>query len=150
MAYTDKQKAEVIAILESNNGNVTGTLKELKASSAYKKISKNTLLKWRNILRGSENCTQKRESIENELPKARFDLVQGIEGLLPECIETIRKKLPEATAKEAAVILGILVEKYQVSNNMPTQIQKITINKPLSEMTFEEKASLYNELPSFN
>lgn len=106
--YTDVQRAEALAALKANGGNLSKTERETG-------IPRGTLLYWR---KHSENAapielqTQKSESLTTELKSVAFRLVQKLAARLED---------DDASVQQLATSLGIVVDKLQLLQGQPTE-----------------------------
>ncbi len=127
-SYSDNEKAEALAALDANGGNVTLTARQLT-------IPKQTLENWSNE-RGihpavTEMGTQKKE-----------DLRASLESLAAKLVDRLTNGVDLASFKDASIALGIAVDKMQLLAGKPT-----VITEP-QRLTPEERRRRIDELIS--
>ena len=106
--YTDDEKANALAVLESNGGN-------LKASARHLGIPVNTLRAWREGIGAGE-------SVQNLRPKKDADLAELFERELFAVFEVMQTKRQDATYSQLATAAGIYTDKMRLLRNLPTEI----------------------------
>lgn len=130
--YSDEERANTLAALAANGGNVNLTAKQLG-------IPAKTIENWSkgkahpDVAKLGE---QKKGPLADALEVVAFKIVD----LLPE-------KIPSATLQQAATSLGILVDKMQLLRNKPTEIQGAP-DDDLRNLTDEELAKRREETRS--
>lgn len=106
--YSDSDKANALAALDANGGNLYKTAKHLG-------LSISTLQSWANI---SEDKAARLEPLRNrkrkELQEVLRDLAYQITSVIPE-------KLGEANLQQTSVSLGIVLEKMQLLEGKATE-----------------------------
>lgn len=117
--YTEEERAVALAALDAHEGNV------LKAA-AFCKIPRKTLENWRDGGAVNEAVAELRHIKKGELA----DRLEALAHLL---VDAMPEKLAEATLKDAAVALGVSVDKMQLLRNKPT-----TITDDISSVTDAE------------
>lgn len=136
MPYTDKQKAEAIAYLQSNKGNVKRTVEQLRKSEEFSTVTKPTLLRWRKQFEGIIGDTHKKEAIESELPEAKTKLSTAFHDLAQLSIEKAVGKIDEASYFELVKGAAVATDKKLLLNGEPTEI-----NETRDSITDDEKAA---------
>ena len=98
--YTDQQKAEALAALMENGGNVKATARELQ-------IPRGTLLAWRD----KQDSPAVINTISPELTQARIDLWDQTQQMAARRIQEL---LPLTTElRDVAVAARVAVDAYQ-------------------------------------
>jgi transposase-like protein len=122
--YTDAQKAEALAALDANGGNVKRTARELDIPEA-------SLREWskgRNSPPGADLCAQK-----------KADLGEGLEALIGRLMGGLSEaKIAKAGLSEVGVVLGIAFDKLQLLRGQPTSIttnESLTTDQRLEKLT---------------
>lgn len=118
--YTEDDKANALATLELNGGNL------LKTASALK-IPYMTLKDWSSGLGVTVAVTENREVKKQSIADSLEELCYKILGTVPD-------KLAEASFKDAMTGLGIAVDKMQVLRGEPN-----TINSHRTSSTHTER-----------
>jgi transposase-like protein len=126
MAHSDHRKAEALAVLQANGGNVAKTARQLG-------IPRATITLWRD---GGVS-----EDVTESCQGKKQDLADALEALVWKCVECLPDKLANANAKDAATVMGIATEKMQLLRERPTSIQKTE-----TDLTPEERARRVAEL----
>ena len=137
--YSDVQKAEALAALKANAGNVKRTARELG-------IPEGTVTDWK---RG------KGVFLGVDLPAEKEDdLAQLYEDTAKKLLKVAGVKAKEAGARDAMVASGIAIDKARLLRDQPTQIQGVTVlqdipTEHLGEMVREalDKAPEAKEAP---
>jgi transposase-like protein len=117
--YTEAQRAEALAVLKSNNGNLSRTERETG-------IPKGTLLYWRNnstYAAPIEMQTQKTESLRGELESVAYRLVRKLAERLNDT---------DAGVQQLATSLGIVIDKLQLLDGKPTE-RTAVVNESLTD-----------------
>ena len=94
--YGTKEKESALAILDQEGGNV-------QRASRVAKVSAMTLKRWSEAR--SPDKAEKARLVERE------NFIKEAWTTINECIKELKKKVPNASAKELAVIIGILFDK---------------------------------------
>jgi hypothetical protein len=126
MAYSEEYKAECLALLDANGGNVKRTAKELD-------LPYSTLYDWSKNRYLPDNVPE----IQN---KKRADLLAIIEEHIYGALEAADGKRPEASYKDLITGAAILIDKGRLLADQPTNIVGV---KNLSDA---ERANRVNEL----
>ena len=119
--YTDEQRADALAVLKSNGGNLSQTERETG-------IPKGTLRYWRENSSNAapiELQTQKTESLRGELESVAYRLVRKLSERLNDT---------DAGVQQLATSLGIVIDKLQLLEGKPTERTAV-----VSELTNEER-----------
>lgn len=106
---SDEEKAQALAALDANGGDVSRTARQLG-------LPRTTLNEWKagRVTNGVTELRQvKKASLADELERIAY-----------KCVEVLPDKLETATAKDTAVVLGVSVEKMQLLREKPTQITR--------------------------
>lgn len=127
MAHSDNRKAEALAALDANGGNVARTARQLG-------IPRKTLSEWAAGRGVAEDVAE----IRQQKTEALADRLETIAHSL---LDSFKDKLPDASLKDAATAFGIAVDKMRLLREEPTSIQKTE-----AELTPEERAQRVREL----
>lgn len=102
--YTEAEKAEALAVLEANAGNITGTARVVGIPAA-------TLRLWRghSAPAPAETCEEKKQ-----------DLATALEEIARKLIGAIPEKIGEASLQQVSTSLGIAIDKMQLLRGQPT------------------------------
>lgn len=107
--YTDAERAEALAALASNGGNISRTAAQLK-------IPRMTLSTW----------AGKGDDVSDELAalkeRAQGNLASALEGVAWRLVGVMPEKLEAASLRDVATALGITVDKIQLLRGEPTAI----------------------------
>lgn len=106
-AYTDEERANALAALAANAGNVARTAAQLDIPQA-------TLRAWSTGDRHPEStqmCDQKKGPLADRLEEVAWKLA-----------EAIPDKLADSPLQQIATSLGIVIDKMQLLRNKPTAI----------------------------
>jgi hypothetical protein len=109
MAHSEDRKAEVLAVLAANGGNVLRTARKMGLPEA-------TVRKWKNgevPATVAEKCEEKKRSIADALEA----IIWQVLGILPD-------KLPGASVHELNGTLKLSAETRQLLRGEPTSIQE--------------------------
>lgn len=107
--YTDAQRAEALAALQANGGN-------LSATSRATGIPIRTIARWRDNPdpRLGEVANEKKQGLEESLERIAHALVDAIPG-----------KINEAPLNHVSVALGIAVDKLRLLRGEATNIEEV-------------------------
>ena len=94
--YGTKEKESALAILDQEGGNFQ------RASRAVN-VSAMTLRRW--------NDARTPDKVEKARLVERENFIKQAWDTINKCVEELKKKIPDASAKELAVIIGILFDK---------------------------------------
>jgi len=138
VAKWDHRKAEALAALDANGGNVNRTARQLG-------IPESTLRGWKKLDEEQAStpfAAQTREVREfreiREEKKAA--LADRLETIAHQIVDALGDKIPEANLQQAATSLGIITDKMQLLRNAPTAIHE---NRDVSE---DDRAARIAEL----
>jgi len=107
-SYGDQEKAEALACLESNGGNLQRTSRQLG-------IPRKTLEQWRNGLHLHKGVAEiSREKVGS--------LANAAEILAWRIVESLPEKIAEASLKNAATAFGIMIDKMLLLQGRATTI----------------------------
>lgn len=112
MAHSDAQKAEALAALAANGGNVARTARQIGVPAT-------TLTKWSKGVNVNGDVTEKGE-------EKRIGLADRLETLAHQIVDRLPEKFDDATAQQLATTLGITVDKMQILRGKPSQINQET------------------------
>lgn len=108
--YSDKDKAESLAVLDANGGNVAKTSRDTS-------IPSNTLIDWRD----GRGVVSEVTEIRCENRKA---LAEHLEDIAYKIVEAIPDKIGEANLVQLSTSLGISVDKMQLLRGKATAINE--------------------------
>jgi transposase-like protein len=114
--YTDEQRAEALAALAANGGNI-------KLTAAQLGIPRMTLADWAN----GACC----EAVTELRHQKKQDLADALEALAYKLVEAAAGKIADAPLQACATAAGIAVDKMLLLRNQPTVIAQ-------TKMTDEE------------
>jgi transposase-like protein len=106
-AYSDDDKANALAALAANGGNVAKTARQLK-------LPRVTLLRW--------SAGQVHPEVSNLGHQKRKALDRKLEDLAHRLVDALPGKIDRATLAQAAVALGIAIEKMRLLREQATDI----------------------------
>ena len=170
MAYSSKQRAEALATLEANGGNIRRTSRELKLGQA-------TLSAWLTESRAvktnrapeqtltqvgarSETYAAQTETVHNItsagnfieaqavaveaeelLPAVRGDFIRDLTSLRARLLAHLSDNLENLSAKDAAIALGIVIDKVELLEGNATSRTAIvnggSIDEAIERLTLE-------------
>lgn len=122
---SDQQKAEALAVLDANAGNVSKTARDTG-------IPRKTLEEWRDG-RVAEGVAELRQ-------EKKEGLADRLEAIALQMLDAMPSKILDASLKDTATAVGIAIDKRQLLTGQPTAIQR---NEGLTE---DERASRVAEL----
>jgi len=108
MAYTEKERAEALVTLEANGGNVLQTASQLGIGEA-------TLHRW--IAENSENGDHKSNlavATAELIPETRESFISELKTLRNKVLRHLDGIVEDLKAREAAITLGILIDKTEL------------------------------------
>lgn len=123
MAWSDDEKANALAALAANGGNVAATAKQLG-------IPRITLTHWANGDHVS-NDVSKNGQVKKVL------LADRLEALAIKLVDAASGKITDANLKDTLVSLGVAVDKMQLLRNRPTEITNDVSHLSDSELDTE-------------
>ena len=121
--YSDEDRANALAALAANGGNVSKTARDLD-------IPEPTLRCWATGERHPE-ALQMRDG-------KMADLADRLEEVAWKLSDAIPGKIGKASLKDTAISLGITVEKMRLLRDKPTSISKDATEPDLSALDDEE------------
>jgi len=163
MAYSSKQRAEALATLEANGGNLRKTSRELNIGLA-------TISAWRSESRtvksnrtpeqaGARSNTQtevihditsagkfieaQAVAVEAEelLPAVRGDFIRDLTSLRARLLAHLSDNLENLSAKDTAIALGIIIDKVELLEGNATSRTAIvnggSIDEAIERLTLE-------------
>lgn len=110
--YSDEIKAETLALLDVNNGNVRKTSRQTG-------VPQSTIRDWRDGKGVVDAVAEIRARKKGEISDLIRDELEAI-------FEAMKSKRSEATYKELATAGGILIDKMQLLDGDPTSIEEFT------------------------
>ena len=126
--YTDRQKAEALAALDANDGNLSRTSRQIG-------IPRKTLERWRNGEGTNGDVAQLRHQKKGELAREMTKIAWQLAGDMQ--LPVRRRK---ATLVQTATAMAIVIDKAQLLRGEPTSI---TENADLS---YDERVARVAEL----
>ncbi|HEX8097836.1 MAG TPA: hypothetical protein VF507_07355 [Pyrinomonadaceae bacterium] len=112
--YSDNDKAEALAALDANGG-------DLKHTSKLLRIPLSTLTDWSKNRGINQQVTDFRED-------KKKDLAGKLEELAHKCVDLLPEKLPFASVRDLAGALIVAVDKMRLLKGEPTAInQTVTL-----------------------
>jgi len=108
MAYTEQFRAEALVTLEANGGNLTQTAEQLNIGVA-------TLSRW--VEENSENGTHKSDiavAASELVPETRESFISELKTLRNKVLRHLDGIVEDLKAREAAITLGILIDKTEL------------------------------------
>ncbi len=110
--YSDEEKAQALAALDANGGNVKRTAGQLG-------IPVSTLREWargRGVVNGVTKIRHQKKG----------ELADELETIAWRVLDALPEKLAEADARALATLLGIVIDKVQLLRGQPTDRTAIT------------------------
>lgn len=117
--WTDAEKAEILAALDANQGNVKRTARQCG-------VPISTLRGWAKGRGTNAGVAQLR-------PEKRGDLADALEGIAWQIVELLPGKLETAEVRELATLLGVSLDKLLVLRGQPnnrTEVSGVQIYVP--------------------
>jgi transposase-like protein len=121
--YSDEERAQALAALAANGGNISLTAKQLD-------IPIKTLSNWANGIRHPESA-----QMGNEKKKLMADVLEEIAWKL---IDAIPGKVKKAPLGQTVTSMAIAVDKMRLLRNLPTELPGAAQALDLSKLTDEE------------
>jgi len=113
-SYSDEEKAETLALLKANGGNVKRTARE-------KGIPYKTVEAW--VRRGNL------ESLAEGVQEQKEDELEVVLGRIAlKAARRADERIPKESAKVAMIALGIAIEKLQLLKGQPTSIERVDLS----------------------
>jgi len=120
--YSDEERANALAALAANRGNVSLTAKQLD-------IPPKTLENWA------------KQRVHPEAAKLgdrkKEEMADSLRGIAWRLLESMPEKIPKASLKDTAIAFGIAVEKARLLRDEPTEIHEQRDNE--RERLFRER-----------
>jgi hypothetical protein len=126
--YSEDEKAEILAVLDANEGNRKRTARQLK-------VPRTTIITWENKPM-SENLDSLRHQKKRELADKIDEVVWQIVTAMPEKIE-------KAGLKDSAIAMGTGIDKSNLLRGDPTSITGSADSLQSAQQIFAKK---YREL----
>jgi transposase-like protein len=136
--YSDEEKAQALAILYANNGNIAEAQRQLG-------IPYRTLANWA----AEEREGQTHAAIANIGNQKKSDLAQRLEEIARELADAMPDKIQAATLQQVATSMAIAIDKMQLLRGAPTSISDIAIEQiadRIERMTDDERAILARQI----
>lgn len=92
-------------------------------------------------IRNKEKYTADIQSYDQRLQKTQDQLMEAMGFVGQEALQQVHKKLPEASAAQAATIYGILFDKQQILSGSTNQAQ-VNLSFDLTGLSADDTASL--------
>lgn len=108
--YTDKEKAEALAIVDMQGGNVN-------AAARLTGVPQSTLERWAS----GERVNQNVEALRISERKPLSDLIEDLAYDIVDAVKT-NGSLKRSNARDLLISLGIAVDKIQLLRGQPTSI----------------------------
>jgi transposase-like protein len=139
MAYTPEQRAEALVTLEANGGNILQTATQLGIGEA-------TLHRW---ISESSNTGDNKSDIaiaaEEIIPATRETFISELKTLRNKVLRHLDGIVEDLKAREAAITLGILIDKTELLEGNATSRTAVVGN---GETVDEAITRLSSELES--
>ena len=121
--YSDDQRANALAALAANGGNIKRTSRDLG-------IPQQTLREWSKGL-----C---HPAVTELRDQKKGTLAQGLEEMAWKLIGVVPEALKDCNIQQLATALGITIDKMQLLRNKPTEITRTEGQDDLSTLTDDE------------
>lgn len=118
MAYSEHDRAAALAALETNNGNLTRTAKQLG-------MSDRTLRRWRDEHNNPGETASLKTATTAALPAARASIAQRLQDFIHQALDIAPDKLNDASLQHLFVAIGVSVDKAQLLEGRPTNIGEV-------------------------
>lgn len=132
--YSDEEKAEALAALDANDGDVRKTARSLA-------IPYTTLREW--------VTHQQHDAVTNIRTQKKSDLAQRLEEIARELADAMPDKIQAANLQQVATSMAIAIDKMQLLRGAPTSISDIAIEQiadRIERMTDDERAILARQI----
>jgi hypothetical protein len=113
--YSDSQKAEYLAALDLNGGNVNGTAKQLG-------IPSKTLENW-------SLGKNQHPDVANMGGEKKEQLVDRMDKIVHQLLDVIPDKIPEANLTQLSTAYGIMYDKIRLERGQPTSITESSVDE---------------------
>jgi transposase-like protein len=136
MAYSEQQRAEALVTLESNGGNILQTATQLGIGEA-------TLHRW--VAESSESGEHKSNlaiATEELIPETRETFIAELKTLRNKVLRHLDNIVSDLKAREAAVTLGILIDKTELLEGNATSRTAVvgngeSVDEAITRLTIE-------------
>lgn len=117
--WTDEEKAEILAALDANQGNVKRTARQCDVPTS--------------TLRGWAKGRGTNAGVAKLRPQKRGELADALEEIAWQIVDLLPSKLAEAEVRELATLLGVSLDKLLVLRgqaNNRTEVSGVQIYIP--------------------
>jgi transposase-like protein len=133
--YSDEEKAQALAALDANGGNVAKTARQIG-------VPRKTLAEWAADRHTHDDVAEIRQ-------RKKIDLAQQLENIARQIADALPDKIQAANLQQAATSMAIAIDKMQLLRGAPTSISDIAIEQiadRIERMTEDERAVLARQL----
>lgn len=133
--YSDAEKAESLAALDANGGNVSKTARDLG-------LPRKTLAQWAADRHIHQDVAELRQ-------EKKIDLAARLEQIARQLAEAMPEKMATANLQQVATSMGIAIDKMQLLRGQPTNISDIAVEQiadRIERMTDDERVLLTRQL----
>lgn len=133
--YSDAEKAESLAALDANGGNVSKTARDLG-------LPRKTLAQWADDRHIHQDVAELRQ-------EKKIDLAARLEEIARQLAEAMPEKMATANLQQVATSMGIAIDKMQLLRGQPTNISDIAVEQiadRIERMTDDERVLLTRQL----
>lgn len=116
--YPDRVRAQAIAVLEANGGNLHAASRDLAPLNDGREFSRATLRNWWRAYQEDPESFLPDQLVQD----SRENFLRMAEQVIEKGTQVVLDKLDDVSAKEAAVIVGIYTDKARLVAGQPTQI----------------------------
>lgn len=127
-SYPDEAKAAALAALDANHGNVKRTARQLG-------IPESSL---RYLIDTADDTGDHAARVRALRAAKRDDLAVAMSDIAWIAARQVQDRLPEASARDAAVVMGIAVDKAQLLRGLPTQVHGQAAHPVLGKLSAEQ------------
>ena len=144
MAYTPEFRAQALVTLEANEGNILRTAEQLGIGEA-------TLHAW--VSQNRDQKTHLAVATAEILPDARAGFIDKLKTVRNKVLDHLDNIVPDLKAREAAITLGILIDKTELLEGNVTSRTAIvgngeTVDEAIKRLTDElESRPSRSEIP---
>src|SRR5690606_150963 len=114
--YSDEERAEAVLAVKMNGGNV-------KHTAVQPGIPEATLRGWSNAERGTR-LPQRNPPDAKVHAKKQEGLSSLLDNAIRDALGYLPEKWTEATAREIAIAIGVFIDKKQLLDGEPTELQE--------------------------
>lgn len=122
--YTDEQKAEALAVLKANGGNLTRT-------AGATGIPRKTLAEW-------SKGNHVSDAAEALIPQKVDELADKLEKIAHLISDSLPEKIEKAGLRDASVSLGVVIDKRNLLIGKPTSISESRSDKARYETAIQQ------------